>query len=152
MNTLCPCGSGRSGEDCCLAIIRGDVAAETAEHLMRSRYTAYTLSDEHWLRQSWHPSTCPLVLGLDSGVVWQGLTIVQTRAGGSDDATGEVTFIAEYDDQGQRRRMQENSLFVRLDGRWVYKAPVSPMTSAPKVSRNAPCPCGSGKKFKRCCA
>jgi uncharacterized protein YecA (UPF0149 family) len=28
-----------------------------------------------------------------------------------------------------------------------------PSTNAvAKVGRNAPCPCGSGKKFKRCCA
>jgi uncharacterized protein len=27
-----------------------------------------------------------------------------------------------------------------------------PLWTAPKVGRNDPCPCGSGKKFKRCCA
>jgi hypothetical protein len=27
-----------------------------------------------------------------------------------------------------------------------------PITAAPRVGRNEPCPCGSGKKFKRCCA
>lgn len=26
-----------------------------------------------------------------------------------------------------------------------------PFTSAKKVSRNDPCPCGSGKKYKQCC-
>lgn len=26
-----------------------------------------------------------------------------------------------------------------------------PMPSAPKVGRNDPCPCGSGKKYKKCC-
>lgn len=29
---------------------------------------------------------------------------------------------------------------------------VVPVRVAPKVGRNEPCPCGSGKKFKRCCA
>jgi hypothetical protein len=29
---------------------------------------------------------------------------------------------------------------------------VLPKTHSPKVGRNAPCPCGSGKKFKHCCA
>lgn len=24
-------------------------------------------------------------------------------------------------------------------------------TGAPKIGRNAPCPCGSGRKFKKCC-
>jgi len=26
-----------------------------------------------------------------------------------------------------------------------------PTRSTPKVGRNEPCPCGSGKKFKKCC-
>ena len=27
----------------------------------------------------------------------------------------------------------------------------TPVETAPKVGRNAPCPCGSGKKYKKCC-
>ncbi|HML48645.1 MAG TPA: SEC-C metal-binding domain-containing protein, partial [Clostridia bacterium] len=27
----------------------------------------------------------------------------------------------------------------------------SPRSVAPKIARNAPCPCGSGKKYKQCC-
>ncbi len=27
----------------------------------------------------------------------------------------------------------------------------SPVLTPPKVGRNEPCPCGSGKKFKKCC-
>jgi len=30
-------------------------------------------------------------------------------------------------------------------------APPVPVTSEPKVGRNDPCPCGSGKKYKKCC-
>jgi SWIM/SEC-C metal-binding protein len=26
-----------------------------------------------------------------------------------------------------------------------------PARSSPKIGRNDPCPCGSGKKFKKCC-
>lgn len=29
--------------------------------------------------------------------------------------------------------------------------PPKPVTSEKKVGRNDPCPCGSGKKFKKCC-
>lgn len=33
-----------------------------------------------------------------------------------------------------------------------HAAPVGTFTrSAPKVGRNEPCPCGSGKKHKKCC-
>ena len=31
------------------------------------------------------------------------------------------------------------------------QGPVSPVVAAPRVGRNDPCPCGSGKKFKNCC-
>lgn len=34
----------------------------------------------------------------------------------------------------------------------VSSAQRLPVVAAPKAGRNAPCPCGSGKKFKRCCA
>ena len=42
----------------------------------------------------------------------------------------------------------------RLFKRWIARSgqPRSlPAVSAPKISRNQPCPCGSGKKYKRCC-
>ncbi len=32
-----------------------------------------------------------------------------------------------------------------------YKPPTLPLTSEPKIGRNDPCPCGSGKKYKMCC-
>lgn len=33
----------------------------------------------------------------------------------------------------------------------ILMNPVKTMLSEKKVGRNDPCPCGSGKKFKRCC-
>jgi uncharacterized protein YecA (UPF0149 family) len=38
-----------------------------------------------------------------------------------------------------------------LDPAEPMAAPVSIRRSAPKVGRNDPCPCGSGKKHKKCC-
>ena len=35
------------------------------------------------------------------------------------------------------------------DGKETVKA--TPKKAAPKVGRNDPCPCGSGKKYKQCC-
>jgi SEC-C motif-containing protein len=36
-----------------------------------------------------------------------------------------------------------------IDGKIFGPDPVR--REAPKVGRNDPCPCGSGKKFKKCC-
>jgi preprotein translocase subunit SecA len=33
----------------------------------------------------------------------------------------------------------------------VEKQKSKPVRSGPKVGRNDPCPCGSGKKYKQCC-
>jgi preprotein translocase subunit SecA len=33
-----------------------------------------------------------------------------------------------------------------------YNAPlIAPVRTEPKIGRNDPCPCGSGKKYKKCC-
>jgi len=32
-----------------------------------------------------------------------------------------------------------------------FNNPITPISGAPKVGRNEPCPCGSGKKYKQCC-
>ena len=42
------------------------------------------------------------------------------------------------------------------DGRWVYTGFEQPKgqpvrRETPKIGRNDPCPCGSGKKYKKCC-
>jgi preprotein translocase subunit SecA len=31
------------------------------------------------------------------------------------------------------------------------QAKAKPVRTGPKVGRNDPCPCGSGKKYKQCC-
>jgi uncharacterized protein len=36
-----------------------------------------------------------------------------------------------------------------LDAAYEYQKPIR--REAPKVGRNDPCPCGSGRKFKKCC-
>jgi hypothetical protein len=56
--SACPCG-GSVFATCCGPYLAGDAVAPTAETLMRSRYSAYTLRDEAYLRATWHPSTLP---------------------------------------------------------------------------------------------
>ncbi|HSJ80118.1 MAG TPA: YchJ family metal-binding protein, partial [Thiobacillus sp.] len=54
----CPCGSGRKLETCCGTFHGGEIAPD-AERLMRSRYSAYVLGLEAYLRATWHPATRP---------------------------------------------------------------------------------------------
>lgn len=118
-STSCPCGSDQAYTDCCGPYHQGELPA-TAESLMRSRYSAYALGLTEYLRQSWHPEHRPATLELDPELRWFRLQICNTHAGGLADAEGTVHFIARYRRHGRAGRLEENSRFVRLDGRWYY--------------------------------
>jgi SEC-C motif-containing protein len=62
----------------------------------------------------------PAALDLDPDVVWRRLQIVDTVAGGPDDAEGIVEFRASYRDADGAGLLHERSRFVRVDGRWAY--------------------------------
>ena len=146
----CPCGSNQPFDTCCDPLLAGSREASTAEALMRSRYTAYGRRDEAYLLRTWHPSTRPASLGLDEEIEWLGLEILRTEAGGPEDREGLVEFVARYRANGQHGSLQEASRFVREEGHWLYvDGKIAEAGGRP--GRNAPCPCGSGKKYKRCC-
>lgn len=157
----CPCGSGKSFGDCCQKIISGEVKAPTAEALMRARYSSYVSGDILFLRDS---STAPVKAEFDErssrawsrAARWHGLEILSTEGGGENDDTGVVEFRATYTANGEFCNHHEISNFVREpdgwkfdDGHLVGEKPL--VRETPKVGRNDPCPCGSGKKFKKCC-
>jgi SEC-C motif-containing protein len=114
----CPCG-GASYGTCCLPFHRG-AAAPTAAALMRSRYSAFSLGLEPYLRSTWAPATRPRDVDLDDGVVWRRLQIVDTARGGPGDDTGVVEFRAAFRSAEGARVLHERSRFVRIDGRWMY--------------------------------
>ena len=117
---LCPCGSGHALVDCCLPYIEQAVAAPTAEALMRSRYSAFVLLNEEYLRYSWHPDTCPKNIRLNENTKWLGLKIKNTIAGDVNNDTGEVEFVARNKVNGKASRLHECSRFTRYKNRWVY--------------------------------
>ncbi|MEN8169749.1 MAG: YchJ family protein [Pseudomonadota bacterium] len=144
----CPCGSGNPLDDCCGRYHSGEVAP-TAEALMRSRYSAYGLKNSAYLRDTWHPSTCPAELNISNDdTPWQRLVIITTEKGGAGEMDGVVEFAAFY----QGGQLHERSRFLREGERWYYlDGELLPPHTIDKAGRNAPCPCGSGRKFKRCC-
>lgn len=115
----CPCGSGRPYTACC-GPVHGGEPAVTAEALMRSRFSAFARGDAAYLLASWHPSTRPATLELEPELVWRRLQLVDTVAGGPDDAEGVVEFRASYRGPDGAGLLHERSRFVRADGRWVY--------------------------------
>lgn len=153
----CPCGSNRIYKDCCGLFIDGKSLPKTAEALMRSRYTAYCIANMDYIKKTMQGK--PLVefqeltaMQWTRSVQWIGLKIIQTNSDSSDQDTGFVEFIATYREQGALANIHEVSQFKRINGNWYYvdgQEVIKPALKQ-KISRNAPCPCGSMKKFKHC--
>ena len=128
---------------------------------MRARYSAYVTGKIAFLGKSLTAS--------DRGAFdedgartwsekadWQGLEIVSTERGQAEDTDGIVEFIARYGMEDVEQAHHERARFVKESGEWRYAGGrvigVDPYRrEAPKVGRNDPCSCGSGKKFKKCC-
>ncbi len=158
---LCPCGSSSSFSDCCEPFINKIRQPETAEQCMRARYTAYALGKVDYLVFSHDPATRSTGLR-DAIRKWarraefRRLRIVHTTDGTASDQTGRVQFEADYVEANEQKTLTEVSSFRRHEGRWVYSKGTAPKAatvtrSTKKIGRNDPCPCGSGKKYKKCC-
>jgi len=151
---LCPCGSKIKALDCCLAVINGQRQAGSAELLMRSRYTAYALGNEEYILNTWHSSQRPASLELEASVEWQGLKVLMTSPEKNNEAF--VEFIAGFSNAGNKGQMHERSQFIQENGVWLYldgeQIESNTQHNLKKPGRNEPCFCGSGKKFKQCCA
>ena len=149
MSHTCPCGSGIALDDCCGKWHQGQ-PAPSAERLMRSRYSAYTLSLIDYLVATTLPAQ-QAALDRDSMRAWSlGSTWLGLEVEGSEliDTHAFVTFTARWHDSDGEHRHRERSAFVQQAGRWYFIDPTVPL----KAGRNDPCPCGSGQKFKKCCA
>lgn len=157
--TLCPCGSDQNLDDCCGPIIDGALAP-TAEALMRSRYTAYVQGNIGYLADTLSPEIRDDFDQAEAGntasdAKWQGLELRAVTDGGENDESGSIEFIASFRLGGQLRVHHELAEFRREQGLWMCVGgqvnPKGPPRQFVKVGRNEPCPCGSGKKFKKCC-
>ncbi|MCY1538462.1 hypothetical protein D9M68_740030 [compost metagenome] len=148
----CPCGSGNPLNECCGRYHAGTPAA-SAETLMRSRYSAYVLGQVDYLLATTLPAQQS---ALDREAIsawslqstWLGLEIESTEVLGGQPEHAFVTFTARWHDDTGEHAHRERSAFVQHNGHWFFIDP----TAALKAGRNDPCPCGSGQKFKKCCA
>lgn len=153
---LCPCCSGLDFQACCGPILAGEQAA-TAEALMRSRYSAFATRQLDHIELTQSPEVGAKFGRADiermaDECQWTGLQIVsQTERGDS----AEVEFVARFRQHNREMLHAERSQFRRENGRWLYVGGRAELREAQRVSakvgRNDPCPCGSGKKAKKCC-
>ena len=157
----CPCGSGKEYPACCEYYITGERNAPTAEALMRARYSAYVRTEIEFLCETLHPKHRDdhdekVTREWSESSEWLGLQVLATEEGTERDEYGTVEFIATYAANGRTTDHHEIARFAKDKGIWyfvegqVISRPY--VRETPKIGRNDPCPCGSGKKCKKCCS
>jgi len=107
----CPCGSGTTYGECCRPLHQGRRLAETAEELMRSRYSAYAMGDLGYVFRTWHPRTRPDDVTPTPGLRWVRLEILRS----TEDT---VDFRAHHTHPDGV--LHELSRFEQRAGRWLY--------------------------------
>lgn len=168
---ICPCGSGLELADCCEPYLEGVKKAPTAEILMRSRYTAHVLGKIAYIRDTIAPEKRSEfdekgVREWATQSEWMGIKILSAE---EKARKGTVEFVVTYKSEEKVLEHHEVASFrkdatlgiwyfvdgdahVHEEGQEHDPAPRTPIVrDSPKIGRNDPCSCGSGKKYKKCC-
>jgi len=159
----CYCGSKQTFDECCNARIVGTMPALTPEQLMRSRYSAYASKNAKYIFDTYASSSRQSQSLTDieqwaTNTTWLSLVVhygshIQRSQFNAKIELPTVHFTATYMEGSHFFQMTEISNFILEDENWRYldgKVSDHQELTAPK--RNESCLCGSGRKFKRCCA
>lgn len=160
--TNCYCGNDQSYEECCLKVHNDQKEATTAQMLMRARYSAFATQKIDFVDRTNTPETTDFDIEdakkWANTSQWQGLEVLQTHKGQESDSEGLVEFKAKYKDLDNKDQVHhEIGKFKKINDLWYYiegkiLGAMTYKREGPKVGRNDPCTCGSGKKYKKCCA
>ncbi|MBN2815700.1 MAG: SEC-C domain-containing protein [Campylobacterales bacterium] len=143
---MCICGLDKEFLECCGGLLLYNRQAQTPEELMRSRYSAYVRGDAKYLlfttvKENRYEDDLELIEEFATKVEWLKLDVLNA-------IEDTVEFKAYYKDVQSIQLLHEKSNFIKEDGLWKYKDGELYKT---KIERNEACPCGSGKKYKKCC-
>ncbi len=149
---FCPCGSGKKYQYCCEKYLLGKALPETAEQLMKSRYTAFCKRNIDYLIATLHPSKRTNkdrkeLTKTINNTTWLNLTILNTGQGKKIDKIGYVEFVAAFKIT-EIQQLHENSKFIKTDGKWFYLEGDILPDFIPKS--NDKCWCGRRNKYKKC--
>ena len=124
---------------------------------MRSRFTAHVAGDEAYLHRTYlGTASKPFVAPpkAEQAAAWTRLVIHSHEVSPKPDLA-HVDFSAHYLAGEVENALHEKAEFKQQNGHWIYTRALregpAPIKAQPKVGRNDPCPCGSGRKFKHCC-
>ncbi|WP_298625581.1 YchJ family protein [uncultured Legionella sp.] len=153
----CPCGSLANYTQCCGKYIDNQEAPQTPEHLMRSRYSAYSQANIDYIAKTMKGK--PLIhfnaqeaKEWAQSITWLHLKVLQSYM--ETPEKGFVEFAATFIDRNTLKVIHELSEFHKEHDVWFYvdgiNKEVPSKKTSHKIARNSPCPCGNGKKFKNC--
>jgi len=144
----CYCHSGKDFSNCCEPILKVEKVGQTALELMRSRYSAYCIGDVYYLQATTHDhkfsdEELKFIQDWADNSFWQYLDII-------DVDKNIVEFKAYYIYEQKQHLHHERSTFEKVNDIYKY---IDGEVFEDKVtfSRNQPCICQSGKKYKQCC-
>lgn len=121
----CYCGNNKSYQACCEIFHLNHGKTETAQQLMRSRYSAFVLANGNYLMDTHHVTTRPTaekkaIVKWAKSVKWIKLEIQETTKGLLDDTKGTVTFNAYFYENGNVEVIHEKSAFIKEKNKWYY--------------------------------
>lgn len=154
MGTPCFCSSNKEFSQCCEPLLFGEQLACDPEQLMRSRFSAYKTANYRYILATYaNQQKQDLdITSLKSSAVgtnWLSLEIISSNHRTDH---GQVEFKAYYQADNQYYVLHEVSDFILEENQWKYTEGKILSDDLPlKIGRNDPCPCGSAKKFKKCC-
>ena len=133
----CPCHSGKTFGECCHGYLTGEALVPSPEHLLRSRYSAFSLQDADYIVDTTHSTHSDydgdnreawktrVLNGLDE-LRFVGLDIKAKKSGSSPDEH-HIYFGVDVSvptpgggKRAQKSTITEISTFLREDGRWYY--------------------------------
>jgi len=111
----------------------------TPEKLMRSRYDAFVREDWQYIVDTSLYQTLQ-ELSTSPSLSWIKLDVLKAYE-------NIVEFKAYYKHENTMEVLHEKSTFIKVDNIWKYQGGI---LYPSQINSNELCPCGSGKKFKRC--
>lgn len=148
---LCYCCSGKAFAECCQPYLSGQAQPDNCERLMRSRYSAFCVADSQYLLATLaaEQRASESAAALEAFAKAVHFCKLEVKHATSEPKQGQVSFIASFIQHNKLEFIAEVSDFIFQD-RWYYTSGRLTALPAIKLGANDPCPCGSGKKFKRC--
>ena len=115
VNSQCPCGSNKKYKKCCQVYHKGAIA-KTALELMKSRYSAFAVSDiKYIINTSTFQKDFDDLKEFSQNTEFRKLEIL-------DNTNNTVTFKATIYCDGLDSSFSEKSTFVNIHKKWYYES------------------------------